>query len=90
MLDLSEVREDYEATGTEEQDKGDAQAPSNPLARHAVEHHDSTSPAYTVRRPLVLASDVAQKSFQPMPCRHHIIKVPNIAITSIRWLDSWV
>jgi hypothetical protein len=53
--DLSEVREDYEATGTEKQDKGDTRAPSNPLARHAVEHHDSTSPAYTVPRPLVLA-----------------------------------
>jgi hypothetical protein len=90
MLDLSEMREDYEATGTEEQDKGDARAPSNPLARQAVEHHDSTSPAYTVPRPLVVASDVPQKSLQAMLCRHHIIKVPNIAITSTRWLDSWV
>ena len=57
MLDLSEVREDYEASSSEEQDQGDARAPSNPLARHAFEHHDNTSPAYTVPRPLVLASE---------------------------------
>jgi hypothetical protein len=43
-MNLSEVRKDYEATGTEEKDKGDARTPSNPLARHAVQHHDSTSP----------------------------------------------
>jgi len=43
MLDLSEVREDYEATGTEEQDKWDAQAPLIHL--HVMQSSIMTAPA---------------------------------------------
>ena len=40
------MREDYEATGTEEQDQGDAHEPPNPLALRAVEQHDQTGLVY--------------------------------------------
>lgn len=36
ILTHSDLGEDQEATGTEEQDKWDARTPLNPLARHAV------------------------------------------------------
>ena len=52
------MREGEQAYGTEKQDQRDARGPSDPLARHAVQHHDRTSPGYIVRHPVALASDV--------------------------------
>jgi hypothetical protein len=55
------------------------------LANHLIHLHvvhsniTNTSPAYTALRPVTLASDGSQQSYQTMPCRHHIMKVPALA-----------
>src|SRR5215469_3828871 len=86
MLILSEACEGEKGNGTEKQDHGDARGPSDPRARHAVQHHDSTSPEYIVLCLRAFASDVSQQSYQTMSCRRYTMKVPNIATSSTRWL----